>query len=250
MQCPACALECPPDATICPRCNSDLVEPPSRVDYPRTPQEPPQQWTVISSRDRPTRMPRWVLVVAGVAVLAVLGSGIGYAVGRGGPTNGGPTGAASPTSGGDAVRQQATALDALITSSKATRGKLGDALYNVEQCQNLAAAATQLVQVEAERYAEIHQLQALAVDALPGGASMRDVLVEALTYSMEADQGYADWARALSGGGCVAPAGHDRNWQTADFASRKATDAKLQFLTAWNPVAGSNGLPTRVDADL
>jgi len=251
MQCPACALERPPDATICPRCNSDLVEPQSRVDYPRTPQEPPQQWTVISSPDRPTRMPRWVLVVAGVAVLAVLGTGIGYAVGRGGPTRPAPqsTDAASPTSGADAVRQQATALDAVIATSKATRGKLGDALNNVEQCQNLAGAATQLVQVEAERYAEIHQLQALAVDALPGGASMRDVLVEALTYSMEADQGYADWARALSGG-CVAPAGRDRNWQTADVASQKATDAKLQFLSAWNPVAATNGLPTRVDTDL
>jgi len=258
MQCPACALERPPDATICPRCNSDLVEPQSRVDYPRTPQEPPQQWTVISSPDRPTRMPRWVLVVAGVAVLAVLGTGIGYAVGRGGTTNGavpqaGPSGtvpAAQPTiPTRPAVRQQATALDALITSSKAARGKLGDALNNVEQCQNLAGAATQLVQVEAERYAEIHQLQALAVDALPGGASMRDELVEALTYSMEADQGYADWARALSGG-CVAPAGRDRNWQTADVASQKATDAKLQFLSAWNPVAATNGLPTRVDTDL
>lgn len=281
MQCPACTLECPPDATICPRCNSDLVEPPSRVDYVRTPQEPPQQWTVISSADRATRMPRWVLVVAGVAVLAVLGTGIGYAVGRGGPTNGGQTSGgptngagpqagssgavpaaqptqpapqstdeASPTSGADAIRQQATALDALITTSKATRGKLGDALNNVDQCQNLTGAAAQLVQVAAERNAEINQLKALAVDALPGGASMRDVLVEALTYSMEADQGYADWARALSGGGCVAPAGHDRNWQTADVASQKATEAKLQFLSAWNPVAGSNGLPTRVDTDL
>lgn len=240
MQCPACALECPPDATICPRCNSDLVEPPSR-----------QQWTVISSPDRPTRMPRWMLVVAGVAVLAVLGTGIGYAVGRGGPTRPAPpsTSEASPTSGADAVRQQATALDAVITTSKATRGKLGDALNDVDQCQNLAGAATQLVQVAAERYAEINQLKALAVDALPGGASMRDVLVEALTYSMQADQGYADWARALSGG-CVAPAGHDRNWQTADVASQKATDAKFQFLSAWNPVAASTGLPTRVDTDL
>ena len=168
MQCPACALECPPDATICPRCNSDLVEPPSYTD-PR-----PLQWAVISSPDRSSAVPRWVLVVVGVVVLALLGTGIGYALGRGGPTTGSgsppgapahtPTGqpaspaqpasptrpgpqspaAASPSSGDDAVRQQATAMDQLITSTKATRGKLGDALNNVDQCQDLASAASVL----------------------------------------------------------------------------------------------------------
>jgi hypothetical protein len=275
MQCPACALECPPDATICPRCTSDLVEPPSYTD-PR-----PLQWTVISSPDRSSAVPRWVLVVVGVVLLALLGTGIGYAVGRGGPTSGAgspagapahtpagqpasPARAASPTqptqptpqspaaaspSSGDAVRQQATAMDQLITSTKATRGKLGDALNNVDQCQDLASAASVLDAVAAERQTEISLLESLAVDALPDGASMRGVLVQALDFSIEADHGYADWARALMNG-CVAPAAHDGNWQQADAASQQATDAKRRFLIAWNPVAASNGLPTRVDTDL
>jgi hypothetical protein len=234
---------------------------------------------VISSPDRSSAVPRWVLVVVGVVVLALLGTGIGYALGRGGPTTGSgsppgapahtPTGqpaspaqpasptrpgpqspaAASPSSGDDAVRQQATAMDQLITSTKATRGKLGDALNNVDQCQDLASAASVLDTVAAERQTEISLLESLAVDALPDGASMRGVLVQALDFSIEADHGYADWARALMNG-CVAPAAHDGNWQQADAASQQATDAKRRFLTAWNPVAASNGLPTRVDTDL
>lgn len=267
MQCPLCALDCPPDATVCPRCNTDLVESPAyQAAVPGAP------WQSPAPAPRPAPLPYrrrlpvppWLLVGAVALLTVAVGTGIGLATRTPAnppapPPTGSSTGSstapspspAAASSGPDlaAARRQAIAMDTLLASSKASRGKLGDALNGVDQCQNLPGAAAVLDQVASERDSELRQVQALALDALQDGAQLSELLTQALNYSIQADRSYAAWARALNGN-CAPPAAHDGNWQNADAASQQATDAKRRFLAYWNPVAGANGLPVRPDSDL
>jgi hypothetical protein len=209
------------------------------------------------------------LLVGAVALLTVaVGTGIGLATRTPAnppvpPPTGSPASASNapsrspspspaPASSGPdpaAASRQAIAMDTLLASSKASRGKLGDALNGVDQCQNLPGAAAVLDQVASERDSELRQVQTLALDALQDGAQLSELLAQALNYSIQADRSYAAWARALNGN-CAPPAAHDGNWQNADAASQQATDAKRRFLAYWNPIAGANGLPVRPDSDL
>jgi hypothetical protein len=235
-------------------------------------QAPTPQWVPTPAPHRSGRPPFWLLVGLAAIVAAALSGGAALLLThRDRPaaccpgttsTSSGPTptqhasaGGATPTVDPALARQQAVTLDNLLSATKASRGRLGDALNNIDQCQDLAGAAALADQVAAERQSEIGQVQALSLNALtdskgqPAGENLRNLLIQALTVSIQADHGYAAWARALTDN-CGAPAPHDANWQGADAASQQATQVKMAFLSVWNQVALTYGLPIRPDTDI
>jgi hypothetical protein len=245
-------------------------------------QAPAPLWVPPPAPRRSGRLPFWVLVGLAAIVAAALSGGAalflthrdrpaaccppsqtstapglrpGQPASAGAATPTTPAPGSSPAVDPALARQQAIALDNLLSTTKASRGRLGDALNNIDQCQDLAGAAALADQVAAERQSEIGQVQALSLNALtdsrgqPAGENLRNLLIQALTVSIQADRGYAAWARALTGN-CAAPAAHDANWQGADAASQQATQVKVAFLSVWNQVALAYGLPIRPDTDI
>jgi hypothetical protein len=148
---------------------------------------------------------------------------------------------------GDAY-SQATAVDRLLDASSATRTKLNAAIDQVERCTGIAGAVTAFEQVEAERSDQVAQAQRFRVDALPDGESMRGALVAALRHSLEADQYFTAWARAVDG--CRRAAPHNADYSRGRAASDQAGAAKVQFLALWNPTASRLGISTRSRNDI
>jgi hypothetical protein len=206
----------------------------------------------------------WTWLVVAIAVILV-GAGGAVAVVKivtkhpasprlgAGPsvTTGAPTGASQATdashSGPDG-KTQALAVDQLLNDSSASRQKLGPALTAVDGCGDVNSAVTTLQQVTGERDAQVKRGQALAVDQLTSGAQLRAALVQALTFSLQADQKFTAWAQAVAGAGCSGHATHDDNYTAAQTASDSATTNKQQFVGLWNPVAATYGLTTRSES--
>jgi len=143
---------------------------------------------------------------------------------------------------------QATAIDTLLNASSASRQKLGPALTAVDGCGDVNSAITTLQQVTTERDGQVRQGQSLAVDQLNGGAQLKAALVQALTFSLQADQKFTAWAQAVAAAGCSGHAPHEDNYNAAQAASGSATTNKQQFVTLWNPVAATYGLQTRSES--
>jgi hypothetical protein len=162
-------------------------------------------------------------------------------------TTAGPASTAPSPAGGDG-KAQAIAIDQLLNASSASRQKLGPALTAVDGCGDLNGAVTTLQQVTAERDGQVKQGQSLAVDQLANGGKLQAALVQALTYSLQADQKYSAWAQAVAGAGCKGHAAHDDNYNAAQAASGSATSSKQQFVALWNPVAATYGLTARSEA--
>jgi hypothetical protein len=195
-----------------------------------------------------------VLLVGGGAAIAAVkltkhssGTPIGAPSTRHPATTGGTTGGA-PTSASADGRAQAQAIDTLLNASSASRQKLGPALTAVDGCGDVNGAIGTLQQVTTERDGQVRQGQSLAVDQLNGGAQLKGALVQALTFSLQADQKYTAWAQAVAAGGCSGHATHDANFAAAETASASATTNKQQFVALWNPVAATYGLPSRTES--
>jgi hypothetical protein len=191
-----------------------------------------------------------VLVGAGAAVAAVkLMAKHPGGTGTGAPAT---TTAAPPTTNSTASgpdgKAQATAIDQLLNASSASRQKLGPALTAVDGCGDLNGAIPTLQQVTTERDGQVKQGQALAVDQLTNGTQLKFALVQALTFSLQADQKFTAWAQAVAAAGCSGHAPHDDNYAAAQTASGSATTNKQQFVALWNPLAATYGLPTRSES--
>src|SRR2546430_4372913 len=202
----------------------------------------------------------WLWVAVVIAVLLV-GAGAAIAAVKltakhPGRTATGPRSSSAPatqsgTSGGPASadgKSQAQAIDQLLNASSASRQKLGPALTAVDGCGDLNGALTTLQQVTTERDGQVKQGQSLAVDQLTGGAQLKSSLVQALTFSLQADQKFTAWAQAVAAAGCSGHAPHEDNYNAAQAASGSATTNKQQFVTLWNPVAATYGLQTRSES--
>ena len=111
----------------------------------------------------------------------------------------------------------------------------------------MGAAATLIQQVTTERSDEVNRGNALAVDQLTGGNDLRTALVQALKYSLDADQKFTAWGQAVAQAGCTGHAPHDANYTAAQGSSTSATTSKQQFVALWNPIAATYGLPTRTE---
>jgi len=202
----------------------------------------------------------WIWVVVVIAVLLV-GAGAAIAVVKltgkhpGGTATGahpstGATTRPATTSGAATAdgKAQAVAIDQLLNASSASRQKLGPALTAVDGCGDVNGAITTLTQVTTERDGQVKQGQNLAVDQLNGGSQLKSALVQALTFSLQADQKFTAWAQAVAAGGCTGHAPHEDNYNAAQTASASATTNKQQFVALWNPVAATYGLQSRSES--
>ncbi len=99
-----------------------------------------------------------------------------------------------------------------------------------------------------ERDSQVHQGQSLAVDQLANGDQLRTLLVQALTYSLQADQKFVAWAHNMATAGCTGHATHDADYAAAQAASSGATTSKQSFVKLWNPIATRYGLATRSES--
>jgi hypothetical protein len=237
------------------------VPPPVRPVYgqfdPRTQAWPPPvepQMPVYSSRSRPGGAldQRWIIGILAAALVVALAAFIGIRASRQ-PTVP-PSASTVRTPGAADTRTQAAAaqvraIDALIVSTRASRAKLGQALADIDGCQNLGAAVQALREVATERATEGQRAGALVVDALDNGALLRDLLVQAMGGSLLADQYFLAWGQSLLGD-CPGSAPHTGDYNQAEDASRNVDPVKEQFIAEWNPVAAEFGLPSRTSLDL
>ena len=117
-------------------------------------------------------------------------------------------------------------------------------------CQNVTQGVTDLNAAATDRNTELSSAQGLQVDALPDGDQIKQSLVTALTYSLQADQSFASWAASIDPGTCQPPAPQGPDYAAADSASQQATAAKTQFLTLWQPIAAQYSLPVPAEGDI
>lgn len=140
---------------------------------------------------------------------------------------------------------QAATVNGIIRWSGRSRRALFAALDDLEACRNLTAATAALQGVANDRAHQVDALGKIDVAAMPDGASLRDTLVRALTFSLQADQAFVRWGGAQQSG-CR----HDGNYRDGMSHSRNATATKRQFVAAWKPVASSFGLPQYQETEI
>jgi hypothetical protein len=133
---------------------------------------------------------------------------------------------------------QAATIDGILGWSGRSRSALFDALDDLGACRNIGGATSALRNVAADRAHQIDALDTIDVSALPSGGSVRGTLLRALSFSLKADQAFVRWGGAQRSG-CH----EDENHREALSYSRSATSTKKQFVSRWNPIARTYGLP-------
>jgi hypothetical protein len=214
---------------------------------------PPGEWPasgyqVLDSGVSPgSRRPPWAWLVAVLAVIFIGAAAAGVILKL---THKLPKLSSPPPASASAAdgRTQANAIEALLNASSASRNQLGPALNQVENCGDLKAATATLEQIVTERDNQVHRGQSLAVDQLTSGDQLRTLLVQALTYSLQADQKFVAWAHTAASAGCTGHASHDADYAAAQAASSGATTSKQSFVKLWNPIATRYGLTTRTES--
>jgi hypothetical protein len=214
-------------------------------ETPHTPWPTAGPYQILEGGPAPGRKPPWAWLVAVLAVIFIGAAAAGVILKL---MHKVPGHAATPPASSAAAtdgRAQAMAIDALLNASSASRNQLGPALAKVDACGDLNAATTMLDQIILDRAGQLEQGKALAVDQIDGGAALRDKLVQALQYSLEADKDFAAWLQSTKTNGCTGQAPHDANYSAAQAASANASANKQSFVQLWNPVAAKYGLPNR-----
>jgi hypothetical protein len=162
------------------------------------------------------------------------------------PSNSPSTSASPSKSTSTSASVQAAAVDGILDASGSSRSKLGAALQKLTGCSDPAAALVSLREVGTERNNQLSQARQLQVSALPNGETLRSTLVEALNYSLTADQAFVAWGEATSSYGCA----QDSNYEDGVTASKSATAAKVKLVELWNPIASTYGLATRTESNV
>lgn len=134
---------------------------------------------------------------------------------------------------------QAVTINGIVSWSGRSRRTLFGALEDLNACRNVAAATADLREVADGRARQIDALDGLDVSALPNGTWIRDTLIQALRYSLDADNAFVRWGEQAQQSGCR----KDDNHNQAVRHSRNATATKKRFVGSWNPIARRYGLP-------
>lgn len=164
-------------------------------------------------------------------------------------TDGSQDGSDSQSPSEDSAESQAAAVDDLLGESADERQKVIDAVNAVAACsspESVGAAEEALTAAAGRRDDLVSRLGDLGLDAVDGGAEAAADLKSAWEHSAEADRGFADWASAMSGGGCApGSAPHDSDYDRGAASSGEASTAKEAFVDKWNPIADEHGLSRR-----
>lgn len=191
--------------------------------------------------------------VVGLAAGAVFsGGGDDEQASAGSPSaSAGTSASASPGSGGgeSAAEQQAKKLDALLKTSGSSRSSVVRAVSNIQSCQNVTSAASDLRAAATQRKNLVTQLGGLSVDKLPDHQKLTAALTKAWNASAEADNHYASWGDQVAGNsGKFCKHGSARNSGQSAAGARSSGTASQNKNTAvklWNAIAKQYGLTQR-----
>ncbi|MFJ6569994.1 hypothetical protein ACIQNU_21490 [Streptomyces sp. NPDC091292] len=210
-----------------------------------------------------SKMPLFAALGVGIVVVGV---GAGALLSGGGGDDDKTTGDSTPVSatapaGGasdgdspaaDPAKQQAEELDKLLADSGGSRATVIKAVAEINKCDNLDGAASDLRDAAQQRNDLVTRLGELSVDKLPQHAKLTSALNTAWKASAEADDHYAAWADEVgSRKGCKK--GHARQTghsASGNRASGEATKAKRDASALWNTIAKKYGLTTRQPTQL
>ncbi len=227
-----------------------------------TPTEPSRNQATDLSAGAPSGNPnqkKWV--IGGIVAAAVLiGAAVGVVIYSTGNSAGATpnlstlTSAAPPVtptqtapSASQTESTQAQALSALLLDSSSDRKSLVAAVDDLESCTDVSQAASELNAVAASRSSLLTQLSGLDLSLVPNQAELQSLLTTALQYSVQSDTSYAAWASDLESSCTPSSVDGDPNYEAAQTTDPEAEAAKAQFVSIWNPVASSLGLPTQTD---
>ena len=122
------------------------------------------------------------------------------------------------------------------------------ALQDVRECYAIGSAV-RTINAVADRYrAEYYQAYRLDTGRLPNGAALKNDLISAFASSAWADLYFVEWAQQREAPGCAALGAAAYN-KGAGYAA-KANTTKDAFAHLWNPIATSDGFPSRSAGDI
>ncbi|MFE7601011.1 hypothetical protein [Streptomyces sp. NPDC057494] len=149
--------------------------------------------------------------------------------------------AGSPTA--DSQVEQARSLSDLLERNKGNRGSVGDAVRQMTTCpgdSDLVAAKKVFEDAASAREELLKDLGELESDLLP--ASLTSDLESGWQASAAADRAYARLAEEMRDGCTPEAVLASSHWEEASGANTRATQAKKDFVTAWNAMATEHGL--------
>ncbi|WP_433180171.1 hypothetical protein [Actinoallomurus sp. CA-150999] len=136
---------------------------------------------------------------------------------------------------------QAAAVNVILQAGKAAHDRLS---VSMATCDDLVSAAPAFQQVVQERQNELAQARQVPTDQLPGGADLKQAMIDAYSSSLDADKAYVAWAQETQAAGCGGgEPPQSANHDAAIAANDKAGPAKRRVVALWSPIAQSQGLP-------
>lgn len=263
--CPSCGAALPQAAVrFCLNCGHRLT---SEGQQAASPPEAPPGTDPVQPRSRRQRRPAGSTMIIALVALAILAAGgIGaYALihdnshasaapihhrklADSTPT---PTlTAASPAP--SAEQNQLQQFLGVIRQSASARTLVKAAMRQIGVCaMTPAGGITQLQQAITERQNALATLGRLQVSAIPGGQGMRTSLGDVLQLSIAADRDFTAWMQdPRTTRHCPASTAQDAHYAAGVQTSAQAMQAKQQFLSQWNGMAGQYGLPTFSTLDI
>ncbi|MDQ0991491.1 hypothetical protein [Streptomyces sp. V3I7] len=238
-------------------------QPQTPYGQPQTPYGQPPAYAPVDGGGRGGgRTGSRVPVIAAVGVgIVVLGIGAGALLSGGGDSDkdegknktvaaSAPAAEASPST--DAAREQAVALDKLLSDSGSSRAAVINSVAAVKSCRNLGQAAAGLRNAAKQRTGLVASLSKLNVDQLPNHAALTDALTKAWQASAAADNHYAAWAGQVAGKhGCHKGQARSTAQQLAgNRESGTASAQKAKAASLWNTIAKKYGLTPRQPTQL
>ncbi len=212
--------------------------------WPPPAPKPPRPWAGTGSRLARRLLTRAsIVIVSGILVLSILLAFVIFPAVSG-------SSAPPPAAKDPAAQQQAAAINALLDDSVASQGELELAMNHAEACSGLAADDSQITAVAGQRASELSDAYGISAAALANGTSLKSYLVQVLDISARADQDYLTWVNEIMAQGCNARTLQDGAYANGYGLTEDVVAAKLQFLSFWNPVAGTYGFPARTQSGL
>jgi hypothetical protein len=149
----------------------------------------------------------------------------------------------TPTTAVPSENQAAQALSALLATSVTDRSSINAASNDVAACgPNLTQDQQTFDNAATSRQSLISQLS-----TLQGVSTLSVAMVQSLSSAWQAseqvDQDYASWASDESSG-CTPNDTSNQYHQEALTPNQQATQAKMAFAAAWDPIATTYNLPT------
>jgi hypothetical protein len=179
--------------------------------------------------EEPPARTRWRWVLATVAAIAVVaGAVVALAFARTGGSSGDNTVETD-------LRTFVSRVENLLVQSRQGRHEVSAALGDVMHCRlGPHAAIERLNRVQRNRQSLLQQVAALSVPGNAGAERSSDLFQRAEQRSIAADWHYRDWLAKRTSCGRPKP---NPDLHAAWAADKAATQAKRQFVAAFNPLA-------------